>query len=211
MDQKIAYGLEPFPFDPQVVTDAGGTGTCETLGDLLSGKASTNTSCGPGEVLVPPATGTGATITSLLDPEAMRLCVSTPIALALGTAMSELQSIARSGVAQYVLLVTDGGETCKGDVVGVAQQLASTGIKTFVVGFGSADAGSSGVNKALLDKVACAGMTATGFPAPCTRGASGYTATNAAGPPLFFLAEDGASLQSALQSIASSICCGCAQ
>jgi hypothetical protein len=214
MDEQIAYGLEPFPFDPQVLVDAGGTGTCQTLDDLLAGKASTNTSCGPGEVLVAPAKGTGPAITSLLDPETMRLCVSTPIALALGTAMTELQSIARSGVAQYVLLVTDGGETCKGDVVGVTQQLASAGIKTFVVGFGAAsdDAGSSGVNKGLLDKVACAGMTAAGFPAPCTMNANGYTATKpSAGPPLFFSAEDGASLQSALQSIASTICCGCAQ
>jgi hypothetical protein len=31
------------------------------------------------------------------------------------------------------------------------------------------------------------------------------------GPPLFYLAEDGASLQTALQSITSKICCGCAQ
>jgi hypothetical protein len=211
MDQKIAYGLEPFPFDPQVVLDAGGSGTCETLTDLLSGTASTNKSCGPGEVLVRPAIGTGATITGLLDPETMRLCVSTPIALALDTAMTELRAIARSGVGQYVLLVTDGGETCKGDVVGVTQQLASAGIKTFVVGFGSADAGSSGVNKTLLNNASCAGMTAAGFPAPCTKGANGYTATTVSGPPLFFLAEDGASLQGALQSIASSICCGCAQ
>ena len=48
----------------------------------------------------------------------------------------ELKSIAKTGVAQYVLLVTDGGETCKGDVTLVAQQLAAAGIKTFVVGFG---------------------------------------------------------------------------
>lgn len=212
MDQKVAYGLEPFPLDPQVITDAGGTGTCETLTNLLNGITATNTSCQPGEVLVSPATGTGTTITNILDPETMKLCISTPIALALGTARSELQSSAKSGVSQYVLLVTDGGETCKGNVVGVTQQLAAAGIKTFVVGFGAADAGAKGVNTKLLDNVACAGETATGFPAPCTLGdAGGYVATTTAGPPLFYLAEDGASLQTALQKITSSICCGCAQ
>lgn len=212
MDQKVAYGLEPFPLDPQVVTDAGGTGKCETLTNLIGGTASTNTSCEAGEVLVSPATGTGMTISNILDPETMRLCVSTPIALALDTAKTELASIAKSGVAQYVLLVTDGGETCKGDVVGVTQQLAAAGIKTYVIGFGSLDAGAAGVNTKLLDNVACAGETAPAFPGPCTKGdAGGYTATSTSGPPLFFLAEDGATLQAALQSITSSICCGCAQ
>lgn len=212
LDQKVAYGLEPFPLDPQVITDAGGTGKCETLTSLLGGTASTNTQCQAGEVLVSPATGTGMTISNILDPETMRLCVSTPIALALGTAQTQLASIAKSGVAQYVLLVTDGGETCSGDVVGITQQLAASGIKTFVVGFGSADAGSGGVNKKLLDNVACAGETAPAFPGPCTKGdGGGYTATSTSGPPLFYLAEDGATLQAALQAITSSICCGCAQ
>jgi hypothetical protein len=212
MDQKVAYGLEPFPLDPQVITDAGGAGKCETLTNLLGGTASTNTQCQAGEVLVSPATGTGMTISNILNPETMRLCVSTPIALALGTAQKELASIAKSGVSQYVLLVTDGGETCSGNVVGITQQLASAGIKTFVVGFGSGDAGAKGVNTKLLDNVACAGETATGFPAPCTKGdGGGYTATSTSGPPLFYLAEDGASLQMALQKITSSICCGCAQ
>ncbi len=212
MDQKVAYGLEPFPLDPQVITDAGGTGKCETLTNLLGGTASTNTQCQAGEVLVSPAVGTGTTISTILNPETMRLCVSTPIALALGTAQKELASIVKSGVGQYVLLVTDGGETCSGDVVGITQQLAAAGIKTFVVGFGSADAGAKGVNTKLLDNVACAGETATGFPAPCTKGTAAATPRRARrGAPLFYLAEDGASLQMALQKITSSICCGCAQ
>ncbi len=212
MDQKVAYGLEPFPLDPHVITDAGGTGKCETLTNLLAGTTSTNTSCEAGEVLVAPATGTGMTISNILNPETMALCISTPIALALGTARTELASITKSGVSQYVLLVTDGGETCKGDVVGITQQLAASGIKTFVVGFGSADAGAAAVNSKLLDNVACAGETATNFPAPCTKGdGGGYTATSTSGPPLFYVAEDGASLQAALQKITSSICCGCAQ
>jgi hypothetical protein len=211
LDQKVAYGLELFPLDPQTV-DAGGAGTCKTLSQLLGGSASTNTSCQPAEVLVPPATSTGTTITGILDPTTLRLCVSTPIALALGTAQTELQSIAKAGVAQYVLLVTDGGETCSGDVTGAAQKLAAAGVKTFVVGFGSADAGAAGVNVKTLNDAACAGMTAIGFPAPCTQAdGGGYVATKPGGPPIFYLAEDGASLQAALQKITSTVCCGCAQ
>jgi hypothetical protein len=213
LDQKVAYGLELFPLDPATVTDAGGTGKCQTLAGLLGGTASTNTSCEPAEVLVPPALGTGTTITNVLDPTTLRLCVSTPIALALQTAQTELQSIATAGVTQYVLLVTDGGETCGGDVTGAAQTLAQKGIKTYVVGFGSADAGAAGVNVKTLNDAACAGMTATGFPAPCTKNdaGTGYVATTPDGPPVFYLAQDGMSLQAALQMITSGICCGCAQ
>jgi hypothetical protein len=212
LDQKVAYGLELFPLDPATV-DAGGGGKCETLSQLLAGTASTNKSCQPAEVLVPPATGTGATITTILDPSTLRLCVSTPIALALGTAQTELASIAKPGVGQYVLLVTDGAETCSGDVVAATQTLAAAGVKTFVVGFGSADAGAAGVDVKLLNQAACAGMTAIGFPAPCTmvEGGAGYTATKPNGPPIFYLAQDGASLASALQTITSTVCCGCAQ
>jgi hypothetical protein len=212
LDQKVAYGLELFPLDPATITDAGGTGKCQTLSGLLGGTASTNTSCQPAEVLVPPALGTGPAITTILDPTTLRLCVSTPIALALETAQKELTSIATAGVGQYVLLVTDGGETCNGDVTGQAQKMAAAGIKTFVVGFGSADAGAAGVNVKLLNDTACAGMTAIGFPGPCTKddAGTGYVATKPNGPPVFYLAQDGASLQSTLQMITSGICCGCA-
>jgi von Willebrand factor type A domain len=212
LDEKVAYGLELFPLDPETV-DAGGKGSCKTLSQLLGGSASNNTSCQPAEILVPPATGTGATITTILDPTTLRLCVSTPIALALGTAQTELQSVAKSGVGQYVLLVTDGAETCSGDVTAAAQKLAAAGIKTFVVGFGSADAGAAGVSVPTLNDAACAGMTAIGFPAPCTKvdGGAGYVATKPSGPPVFYLAEDGASLQTALQKITSTVCCGCVQ
>jgi hypothetical protein len=210
-DQKVDFGIELFPLDPQTVDAGAGMGTCSTLSQLLSGMASTNKSCQPAEVPIPPGPGNGTAISNLLDPLTLRLCVSTPIALALATATTELQSIQKAGIAQYILLVTDGGETCKGDVTLAAQQLAFHGIKTFVVGFGGLDAGSSGVNVPLLDDVACAGMTAPSFPAGCTKGANGYTATSTTGAPLFYSAQDGASLQTALQKITSSVCCGCAQ
>ena len=47
--------------------------------------------------------------------------------------------------------------------------------------------------------------------APCTKTAAGYTATSTTGAPLFYLAEDGASLATALKVITSHLCCGCAQ
>jgi hypothetical protein len=211
MDQKVDFGLELFPLDPQTVDAGAGMGTCSTLSQLLSGMPSTNKTCQPAEVPIPPGPGNGAAITALLDPLTLRLCVSTPIALALATAQAELQGIQKAGIAQYILLVTDGGETCKGDVTGEAQTLAAAGIKTFVVGFGGLDAGAAGVNIPLLDDVACAGETAPGFPAGCTKGANGYTATSTTGAPLFYSAQDGASLQTALQQITTSVCCGCAQ
>jgi hypothetical protein len=58
--------------------------------------------------------------------------------------------------------------------------------------------------------LACAGHTATGFPAPCTADARGdYRAANPGGPALFFNAQDGTSLTAALSTIAGSVCCGC--
>jgi hypothetical protein len=210
-DQFVHFGLELFPLDPDTV-DAGGSGHCQTALALLGGQPATNTHCEPAEIAVPPAPGSGSTIASLLDPATSRLCVSTPIALALQTAEAELGAIKVAGRPQYVMLVTDGGETCKGDVPSAAQELAAEGIETFVVGFGSSDAGAGGVNVPLLNDVACAGKTATGFATACVVGdGGGYVAKDRHGPPLFFLAEDGPSLSTALKSIAQTTCCGCAQ
>jgi hypothetical protein len=209
-DQHLRFGLEVFPLDPKVV-DGGGSGSCVSLTQFLGGALATNTHCEPGEVLLSPATGTGATIASLLDPDSLRLCISTPIASALATASGELAAIAVAGHAQYVLLVTDGGETCNGDVVGEAQKLAAAGVETFVVGFGGIDGGSAGVNVGLLDDLACAGMTSAHFPADCAKTPTGFVAASKHGPPLFRLAEDGAALESALAAVTSSVCCDCAQ
>ena len=61
---------------------------------------------------------------------------------------------------QYVVLISDGDETCSGsgeDVVNTASSLSRFGIDTFVV------AVSAQANKALLDQVAAAGRTGTSF------------------------------------------------
>jgi hypothetical protein len=211
-DQTIRFGLELFPLDPQTVTDAGATGHCVTLTQLLQGAASTNSTCVPAEIDVVPALGTGAQIASILDPETRHLCNSTPIASALETATAALKSIADPIRKQFVLLVTDGGETCRGkQSIGVAQALATAGIDTFVVGFGAKDAGAGGVNRVLLNDLACAGRTAANFSTACrlADGGSGYVPVTPGGPDLFFTAEDGAGLEAALKSIEGQICCGC--
>ena len=208
-DTHSRFGLELFPLDPKVVTDAGGTGSCMTLSQMLGGSVSNNTRCQPAEVPVPPSLGTGTAIQGILDPETLRLCLSTPIAGALDTATTELKSIANPNRKQFIVLVTDGGESCNGDSVGVTQALAAAGIETYVVGFGSGDAGSAGVNVGLLDDLACAGLTAANFATSCTKMGAGYVATTHTGPPVFFLAEDGTALQQALQTIQTATCCGC--
>ncbi len=212
-DQTLRFGLELFPLDPAVITDAGGTGKCETLTALLGGTNSTNTQCQAGEVLVSPNVGTGAQVGNILDPETLKLCVSTPINSALQTAQQTLAQIAVSGRKQFVILVTDGGETCVSDptVVATTQALATAGVDTFVVGFGAADAGSAGVNLSLLNDLACAGMTATNFSTSCVKpdGGAGYVAVKPNGTPVFLLAEDGTSLEQTLQTVTKSVCCGC--
>ena len=209
-DEGIRFGLELFPLDPQVVTDAGGAGHCETLTALLGGAASTNTECMPGEPVVAPDVGTGAQIATILDPETLDLCISTPIAGALTTAQGTLAQMTDPG-RKIVVLVTDGGETCvtSAEDITITQGLASAGISTYVVGFGAADAGAAGVNVALLNDLACAGMTASSFATSCTKSGSGYVAVAPNGPPLFFLAEDGTALQGALASVTKDVCCDC--
>jgi hypothetical protein len=183
-DTHSRFGLELFPLDPKVITDAGSTGSCMTLTQMLGGTVSTNTRCQAAEVLVQPGLGTGTMIQGILDPETLRLCISTPIAGALDTATGELKSIADPNRKQFIVLVTDGG-------------------------FGSGDAGSAGVNVGLLDDLACAGMTAANFATSCTKMGAGYVATTHTGPPVFFLAEDATALQQALQTIQTATCCGC--
>jgi hypothetical protein len=211
-DTTIRFGLELFPLDPQETTDAGATGHCVTLTQTLAGVATTNTSCTPGEVHVVPALGTGARIATALDPETRHLCVSTPIASALDTASALLKSLAEPSRKQFVLLVTDGGETCRGTAaVGIAQQLAAAGVLTYVVGFGASDAGAGGVNRPLLNDLACAGKTATSFATACklADGGAGYVAVAPNGAEQFFTAENGSALAVALKTIEGQVCCGC--
>lgn len=209
-DRTIRFGLELLPLDPKMVAD-GGTGACVTLTQELGGTSATNTQCEPGQLIFSPALGNGAMIGTFLDPETTKLCVSTPISAALSTAAQVLAGIKTAGRKQFVLLVTDGGETCAGNgAIGVVQAMAASGVGTFVVGFGANDAGAGGVNKKLLNELACAGTTAQNFATACVKGdGGGYVPVLPNGPALYYASEDGAALEMALKGIATSICCGC--
>ncbi len=201
LDQTIRFGLELFPRDP-------GGDACVTLTERIDGTTATNTACEAGEVLVHPEIGTSAVIAVDLDPETTRLCTSTPIGAGLGTAITELASVANPIREQYALLLTDGQDTCDEALsLANAQALAAAGVNLYVIGF---DGSGSGVDNGHLNDLACAGQTAPGFPAPCTDDGSGnYTATNPDGVALYFLAEDETQLVDALEQVAGEICCNC--
>jgi hypothetical protein len=199
---SIEFGLALFPRAP--------TGTaCITLAEKLSGATASNPQCQAGELLVAPATSTAGAIAAALDPETTRLCTSTPIGAGLATARTELAAIREPLREQYVLFVGDGADTCNDDLaLANTDALARDGVKTFVVAF---DANSpSGIDVGLLNDMACAGQTATGFPAGCVASAGGtYRAANRTGPRLFMSASDSAGLVTTFDSVAGAVCCGC--
>lgn len=205
VEQTVRFGLEMWPKDP---------GGCVTLAERLTGSTPTNPDCEEGEILVEPDLGTSAKIASFLDPKTAHVCKSTPTGQGLLTASTYLDAHKVSGRGQYVMLVTDGSDwnvTCPDPApLAVTQTLAKNGIKTFVVGFSNdGTLNKGGVGAPFLNNMACAGQTATGFPAGCTETADGYVATDPAGESLFLLATDGAGLTSALKGVAGSICCDC--
>lgn len=200
----IRFGLSLFPKNP-------GGGACVTLAQLAGGTTATNPTCQVGEVLEPPALASASAIAGAIDIDTTELCVSTPIGGGIEVATTELASIHVAGRDQYVVLLTDGQDTC--DAAGALakiQALAAAGVKTFVIGFGAT---GTGINAKQLDNFACAGRTAVGFPAPCTADASGnYKATSpGTGAALYLAAEDATALSASLGALAGQVCCGCIQ
>lgn len=174
-DTTLRFGLEVFP-------DVGGA-------------------CANGTMLVKPGIATGAAIKSSLS--SITLLPGTPLGAPLDLARKHLASTKAPGRKQFVLLVTDGGETCStAKALPVVQDLAKDGVKTYVVGFGAA------VNVKELNDLACAGLTAPSHKTSCVSTTTGFewngTSTN-----LFFQAQDGASLKKALNAVAGTTCCGC--
>jgi hypothetical protein len=200
LETTIRFGLALFPRAP-----AG----CITLAARISGMTSSNPQCQAGVVLVTADVSTAAAIDSQLDPEATRLCTSTPIGAGLATVRSELAAIRDPSRDQYVLFVGDGADTCNADLaLANTDALARDGVKTFVVAFDNGAPG--GIDRGLLNDMACAGQTAAGFPAGCTANGSGdYRATDRTGAALFLTANDAAGLTSAFEQVAGSVCCGC--
>ena len=157
--------------------------------------------CGTGEPLVAMDLGTGATIATTLS--TTKLVYGTPIGGALAVAVTTLSNAKVPDRDQYVILVTDGAETCSSNgPLPIVQSLAAAGVKTYVIGFGAA------VDKALLNDLACAGRTATKLSTACKQSGSGYVSAGGTAP-LYFSATDGTSLQTALATITGSVCCGC--
>ncbi len=155
--------------------------------------------CGTGELLVPADLSRGATIASTLA--STSLLSGTPIGGALEIAQTMLQAVKVTGRRQYVVLVTDGNETCSTNgPLPVVQALAAAGVMTYVVAFGDV--------KPLLNDLACAGMTAKNFSTSCEKTSTGYV-SNGGTAALYFSALDGVSLKNALATIAGDVCCGC--
>ncbi len=138
--------------------------------------------CSSGKVNVNVGPGTSGSITSMLNsayPDG-----DTPIALSLDEARKYLQTIKTYSKPQYVVLITDGKETCQPASVNsppaAATKLLNNGVKTYVVGFGS------GVSSSSLSSTATSGGTGS-----------------------YYQADNYSQLESALKKIAAAIsCCG---
>lgn len=204
LEVSVQFGLALFPRNP-------GGDVCVTLSQRIAGTRATNPECEPGEIVVDPQLSSSAAIAAAIDPGTTPLCGSTPIGAGFGAASESLAARRVADRDQYVVFVGDGRDTCdRGLAVASVQELAAAGVHTFVIAF---DGSSGGIDAGLLDDLACAGRTATGFPAPCQDDGSGdFTARrDHDGGALFLLASDAAALTDALQSIASDICCGCVE
>lgn len=182
IDTTLRFGLELLPDQSLKKGDAG--------------------SCGSGLLETTLGLSNGAAIASTLS--TTDLLSGTPIGGALGVAETTLAGIHQASRAQYVILVTDGNETCDTEpALPVVQGLANDGVTTYVVGFGGKADG------ALLNDLACAGHTATDFTTSCTLNGAGYVANVPKSTHVFFDAADGPALKAALDSIAGGVCCGC--
>jgi len=133
------------------------------------------TSCSGGGIDVAVGDNTSSAIAAALS--AATPIGGTPIASSLNNAVS-----AMSATSKFVLLVTDGGETCGGDPISQVKALFGMQIKTYVIGFGS------GVDAAQLNGMALAGGTAL----PATT--------------KYYQADNQAQLRYALEAIGNQVC-----
>ncbi len=138
--------------------------------------------CGAGKVEVKMGKGNKAAMLAALKKRTP--AGQTPMGATLKAARTYLGSIDPKKT-KYVVIISDGGETCTGDPVSAVKALAKAKVTTFVVGFGAA------VNSATLKAMAVAGG------APLKTAAKYYQATSSA------------QLVAALQKIgAVTDCCG---
>lgn len=203
-DQEIRYGLELWPKNP-------GSG-CITLVERITNTVmATNPSCQEGEIAIPPALGTGATIASYLDPYTTQICITTPTGQALITAGQYLAANVKPGRPQYVVLVTDGADwdqSCPTpNPLGEVQKLAAAGVSTFVVGFSAEQSVLGGVGIEFLNDMACGGKTAVGFPAGCMETANGWVSTKSSTKPQFLTAQNATELETVLAGSIGTLGC----
>jgi hypothetical protein len=79
-----------------------------------------------------------------------------------------------------------------------------------VVSFDATTDGASGVNKMLLNNLACAGHTAVDFDKACVESPSGgYRAADPSGPVLYRRPKDQGALVQELSTLLGGVCCGC--
>jgi MYXO-CTERM domain-containing protein len=139
-------------------------------------------SCDGGQVNVQVGNNTQAAMSAVLN--AASPTGLTPISVSLKNAHTYLQSI-DPNKKKYVLLITDGQETCGGKPIDWVKALFGSNIETYVVGFGS------GVDQTELNDLAKAGGTA------------------APGATSYYQADNPTQLNQALQAIGSLVsCCG---
>lgn len=197
----LRIGLTLFPRDP-------GAG-CVDLATRIGGTSASNDGCMgmATEALLAPALGAAAAVDAALDPPTTLLCNETPIDKAVAETTPVLLAAAVPDREQFVILVSDGGESCDGMPTTRVQELvAATGAKVYVVAFGNSFMTN---DHGTLNDMACAGQTADGFPVPCVDdGAGNYTAADPNGATLYIAAEDGMALVDAFNDIATELCCG---
>jgi hypothetical protein len=136
----------------------------------------------------------------------MQEVCGTPIGGALQGAGAELQKIKVGGRAQYVVLITDGGETDMTDDqdTAIVQSLYKAGVETYAVGFGGDD------DPTLLNRVACAGHTASDMKScACTANGCDVSPSLPTGTTLYYKAVDELALKTAVASITNNTCCNC--
>jgi hypothetical protein len=108
---------------------------------------------------------------------------STPMAAALTAAGNIYASAGLSG-AQFVLLITDGAESCGGDPLAAVQALAAAGIETYIIGY---DPTGTGLDHATLNAMAEDG----GHALP----------VGSASDPAYYLAQNEGDLDLAVQTV----------
>lgn len=174
-ETKLSFGLMSFPHG----TRAGGSWDY----------------CSPGSIFVDPGLNHADEVVAALDqidPNG-----ATPIAGALQFTGAQ-STLHYTPWRSFLLLLTDGEETCSGDEVRRtvpvqrAAELADAGISTFVIGFGR------DVDPSVLNKIAVVGGTAR-------TGCNPNSSNSQAADNCYYQAEDTAGLTSALDAITGSI------